>query len=69
VSIPTIGIGAGPDTDAQVLVWHDVLGLTSGRLPRFVKAYADLRAQIGDAIKAFQFEVADGEYPGPEHRY
>jgi 3-methyl-2-oxobutanoate hydroxymethyltransferase len=69
VSIPTIGIGAGPDTDAQVLVWHDVLGLTSGRLPRFVKAYADLRAQIGDAIKAFQSEVADGEYPGPEHRY
>jgi 3-methyl-2-oxobutanoate hydroxymethyltransferase len=69
VSIPTIGIGAGPHTDAQVLVWHDVLGLTGGRMPRFVKAYADLRAQIGDAIKAFQSEVADGEYPGPEHRY
>ncbi|MFP4148820.1 MAG: 3-methyl-2-oxobutanoate hydroxymethyltransferase [Nitriliruptoraceae bacterium] len=69
VSIPTIGIGAGPATDAQVLVWHDLLGLTSGRLPRFVKAYADLRSQIAMAIKAFQSEVADGEYPGPEHTY
>ncbi|MFP4310445.1 MAG: 3-methyl-2-oxobutanoate hydroxymethyltransferase [Nitriliruptoraceae bacterium] len=69
VSIPTIGIGAGPATDAQVLVWHDLLGLTSGRLPRFVKAYADLRSEIAMAIKAFQSEVADGEYPGPEHTY
>ena len=69
VAVPTIGIGAGPDTDAQVLVWHDLLGLTSGRLPRFVKAYADLRAEISGAIKTFQSEVADGEYPGPEHTY
>lgn len=69
LSIPTIGIGAGPGTDAQVLVWHDVLGLTAGRLPRFVKAYADLRSEIATAIKAFQSEVADGEYPGPEHTY
>ncbi|MFA9445820.1 3-methyl-2-oxobutanoate hydroxymethyltransferase [Egicoccus sp. AB-alg6-2] len=69
IDIPTIGIGAGPDTDAQVLVWHDLLGLTSGRLPRFVKPYADLRAEIGAAIKAFASEVADGEYPGPEHTY
>ncbi len=69
ISVPTIGIGAGPDTDAQVLVWHDLLGLTSGRLPRFVKAYADLRAEISGAIKSFQSEVADGEYPGPEHTY
>jgi 3-methyl-2-oxobutanoate hydroxymethyltransferase len=69
VDIPIIGIGAGPDTDAQVLVWHDLLGLTSGPLPRFVKQYADLRSEIGSAIKAFQVEVADGEYPGPEHRY
>jgi 3-methyl-2-oxobutanoate hydroxymethyltransferase len=67
--IPTIGIGAGPGTDAQVLVWHDLLGLTGGRLPRFVKAYADLRAEIGTAIRTFQREVADGEYPGPEHSY
>ncbi len=69
VGIPTIGIGAGPGTDAQVLVWHDLLGLTAGRLPRFVKAYADLRAEIGTAITTFQNEVAEGEYPGPEHTY
>ena len=69
VDIPTIGIGAGGQTDGQVLVWHDVLGLTSGRLPRFVKQYTDLRAQIGDAVKAFAHEVAEGEYPGPEHQY
>jgi 3-methyl-2-oxobutanoate hydroxymethyltransferase len=67
--IPTIGIGAGPGTDAQVLVWHDLLGLTSGRLPRFVKAYADLRSEIGSAIRTFQREVGDGTYPGPEHTY
>jgi 3-methyl-2-oxobutanoate hydroxymethyltransferase len=69
VDVPTIGIGAGDHTDAQVLVWHDLLGLTTGRLPRFVKQYVDLRAEISGAIKTFQHEVADGEYPGPEHRY
>ena len=69
VDVPTIGIGAGPATDGQVLVWHDLLGLTTGRLPRFVKAYADLRSEISGAVKAFQAEVADGEYPGPEHTY
>jgi 3-methyl-2-oxobutanoate hydroxymethyltransferase len=69
VPVPTIGIGAGPHTDAQVLVWHDVLGLTTGRLPRFVKQYVDLRAEISGAIKSFQHEVADHEYPGPEHSY
>ena len=69
VDVPTIGIGAGPATDAQVLVWHDLLGLTTGRLPRFVKPYADLRSEIAGAVKAFQSEVADGEYPGPEHTY
>nr|WP_205745554.1 3-methyl-2-oxobutanoate hydroxymethyltransferase [Egicoccus halophilus] len=69
VDVPTIGIGAGPHTDGQVLVWHDLLGLTTGRLPRFVKPYADLRSEIAGAVKAFSSEVADGEYPGPEHRY
>ncbi len=69
VTVPTIGIGAGADTDAQVLVWHDVLGLTTGRLPRFVKPYLNLRSQITDAVKAFSTEVRDAEYPGPEHRY
>ena len=69
VDVPTIGIGAGQHTDAQVLVWHDLLGLTTGRLPRFVKAYADLRSEISAAVKTFASEVADGEYPGPEHTY
>ncbi len=69
VRVPTIGIGAGPHTDAQVLVWHDVLGMTTGRLPRFVKQYADLRSEILQAAKAFAAEVADGAYPGEEHTY
>ena len=69
IDVPTIGIGAGPATDGQVLVWHDLLGLTSGHKPRFVKPYADLRSEIGAALKAFRSEVADGEYPGPEHTY
>lgn len=69
VPVPTIGIGAGPDTDAQVLVWHDLLGLTTGRLPRFVKQYANLRSEIASAVKAFRTEVADGEYPAAEHTY
>jgi len=67
--IPTIGIGAGPDTDGQVLVWHDVFGLSAGPHPRFVKAYVDLRGAIGDAVRAFTREVADGTYPAPEHTY
>ena len=69
LDIPTIGIGAGPDTDGQVLVWHDMLGLTTGRLPRFVKQYVDLRSQITDAVKAYATEVADGAYPAEEHTY
>ena len=69
VDIPTIGIGAGQDTDAQVLVLPDLLGMTAGPLPRFVKAYVDGRSIMRDAVKAFQAEVASGEYPGSEHRY
>ena len=69
VEIPTIGIGAGDATDGQVLVIQDLLGLTGGPLPRFVKAYADGRSIIRDAVKAFQAEVASGEYPAPEHQY
>jgi 3-methyl-2-oxobutanoate hydroxymethyltransferase len=69
VEVPTIGIGAGRGTDAQVLVWHDFLGLTSGRLPRFVKQYADLRGEVTAAAKAFAAEIADGAYPAPEHTY
>ncbi|MGH3441638.1 MAG: 3-methyl-2-oxobutanoate hydroxymethyltransferase [Nitriliruptorales bacterium] len=69
VEVPTIGIGAGPHTDAQVLVWHDFLGMTTGRLPRFVKQYANLRGEITSAVKSFASEVADGVYPGEEHTY
>ncbi len=69
LAIPTIGIGAGPRTDAQVLVFHDLVGLSEGRKPRFVKQYADTRAVIADAVKAFTAEVAAGDYPGPEHTY
>ncbi len=67
--IPTIGIGAGPDCDAQVLVWQDMAGLRSGRLPRFVKVYADLRGALLEAARAFGQDVVDGTYPGPEHEY
>jgi 3-methyl-2-oxobutanoate hydroxymethyltransferase len=69
LEIPTIGIGAGPDTVGQVMVINDLLGLTSGPMPRFVKPYADLRATITDAVKAYSAEVASGDYPGLEHTY
>ena len=69
LSIPTIGIGAGPHCDAQVLVVHDMVGLTAGPAPKFVKRYADLRTQIGDAAKAFAAEVTSGTYPDEEHSY
>lgn len=69
LAVPTIGIGAGPGTDAQVLVVTDLLGMGHSRQPRFVKAYADLRGGIADAVKAFTAEVASGDYPGPEHTY
>jgi len=68
LQIPTIGIGAGPGTDAQVLVVHDLLGL-SERLPRFAKAYADLRREIGDAARAFAGEVEAGTFPDESHAY
>ncbi|MEU9191019.1 3-methyl-2-oxobutanoate hydroxymethyltransferase [Streptomyces sp. NPDC048484] len=65
--IPTVGIGAGPDTDAQVLVWTDMLGLTGGKMPRFVKQYADLRSVMGEAAKAFADDVVGGTFPLEEH--
>jgi 3-methyl-2-oxobutanoate hydroxymethyltransferase len=68
VRIPTIGIGAGPGTDAQVLVLHDLLGL-SDRLPRFAKAYANLRSEIGNAARAFADDVSSGAFPDEEHSY
>jgi len=67
--IPTIGIGAGPDCDAQVLVWQDMAGLNNGPKPKFVKRYADLRAVLAGAAQEFADEVASGTYPTPEHSY
>jgi 3-methyl-2-oxobutanoate hydroxymethyltransferase len=69
LSIPTVGIGAGPHCDAQVLVWQDMAGLRSGRLPKFVKTYADMRGVLRDAASRFGQDVVDGSYPGPEHEY
>lgn len=67
--IPTIGIGAGPDCDAQVLVWPDMAGLRTGRTPRFVKRYADVHAVLLDAARTYAAEVADSSFPGEEHTF
>ncbi|MEV4766009.1 3-methyl-2-oxobutanoate hydroxymethyltransferase [Micromonospora chokoriensis] len=67
--IPTVGIGAGPDTDAQVLVWQDMAGLRSGKTPRFVKRYADLAGALTDATRRFADEVRGGEFPASEHTF
>ncbi len=67
--IPTIGIGAGAGTDGQVLVFHDMLGLTTGKAPKFVKRYANLAAEITSAAQRYVEEVGDGTFPGPEHSY
>jgi 3-methyl-2-oxobutanoate hydroxymethyltransferase len=69
LSIPTIGIGAGVDCDAQVLVWPDMAGLTGGRVPRFVKKYADLRGELLRAAREYADEVRGGVFPGPEHSF
>ncbi|GAA2327785.1 3-methyl-2-oxobutanoate hydroxymethyltransferase [Dactylosporangium salmoneum] len=67
--IPTIGIGAGADTDAQVLVWQDMAGLRTGRTPRFVKRYADLAGVLGEATRAYAEEVRSGVFPAQEHTF
>src|SRR3954469_1794426 len=67
--IPTIGIGAGVDCDAQVLVWQDRAGLPPGRVPRFVKRYADVRGVLLDAAQSYAADVAAGTFPGPEHTF
>ena len=69
VDVPTIGIGAGPHCDAQVLVYHDFLGINTGRLAKYVKKYADLGPQIRDAAERFAQEVRDGTYPDADHSY
>ena len=69
LEIPTIGIGAGNGCDAQVLVWQDMLGLRTGRLPRFVKQYADLHGVMLRAAQEYAADVAAGTFPGPEHTF
>jgi 3-methyl-2-oxobutanoate hydroxymethyltransferase len=69
LDIPTIGIGAGPETDAQVLVWTDMAGLNTHTPPRFVKRYADLHAVLLGAAQAYAAEVRDGAFPAPEHSF
>jgi 3-methyl-2-oxobutanoate hydroxymethyltransferase len=67
--VPTVGIGAGPHCDAQILVWQDMAGLTTGRLPRFVKRYASLHETLLDATRRFTDDVSGGRYPDAEHSY
>ena len=67
--IPTVGIGAGPDCDAQVLVWQDMAGLRGGIPPRFVQRYADLRTTLTDAARAYAADVAGGTFPAAEHSF
>jgi 3-methyl-2-oxobutanoate hydroxymethyltransferase len=67
--IPTIGIGAGPQCDGQVLVFHDIFGLTSGKAPKFVKRYANMAEDIANAAHRFADDVRNGTFPGPEHSY
>lgn len=69
VKIPVIGIGAGPGCDGQILVINDILGLSGDFRPKFVKPYADLGAQIATAVSAYQADVQNATYPGPEHSY
>jgi 3-methyl-2-oxobutanoate hydroxymethyltransferase len=67
--IPTVGIGAGPYCDAQIMVWPDMAGLTTGRLPRFVKRYADMHDGLLDAARRYAADVAAGRYPDQAHSY
>ncbi|AUI52296.1 3-methyl-2-oxobutanoate hydroxymethyltransferase [Arthrobacter crystallopoietes] len=67
--VPTIGIGAGASTTGQVLVWQDMAGLRGGKLAKFVKQYADIRATLSDAAKAYADDVRSGSFPGQEHSF
>ena len=67
--VPTVGIGAGPGTTGQVLVWQDMLGLREGRVPRFVRQYARLHEVVGEAVRAYRADVLDGAFPAPEHGF
>jgi 3-methyl-2-oxobutanoate hydroxymethyltransferase len=67
--IPTIGIGAGPDCDGQILVFHDLLGLSERHVPKFVKQYRNLAAEVRQGLTEYAGEVRDGRFPAPEHCY
>ncbi|HEY3314057.1 MAG TPA: 3-methyl-2-oxobutanoate hydroxymethyltransferase [Bacillota bacterium] len=69
LDVPTVGIGAGPGTNGQVLILHDLLGLFGGFLPKFVKQYANLAADAGDALARYCSEVRGGQFPQPEQTY
>jgi 3-methyl-2-oxobutanoate hydroxymethyltransferase len=69
LQIPVIGIGAGPATDGQVLVFHDLLGIRDGLGARFVKRYANLQQEMNDGVAAYAEDVRTRRYPGPEHTY
>jgi 3-methyl-2-oxobutanoate hydroxymethyltransferase len=69
IDIPTVGIGAGPDCDAQVLVWQDMAGLRGGKAPRFVKRYADLRGALLEAARAYAGDVQERRFPGGVHTF
>jgi 3-methyl-2-oxobutanoate hydroxymethyltransferase len=69
LTIPTIGIGSGPDCDAQVLVWQDMAGMRTGRMMKFVKQYADLHGVLLKAARDYAAEVADGTFPADEHTF
>jgi 3-methyl-2-oxobutanoate hydroxymethyltransferase len=69
LSVPTIGIGAGAETDGQVLVWHDMLGFYEGRAPRFVKRYAELGEAVVEALERYAEEVRSGSFPEAKHTY
>src|SRR5205823_9329024 len=69
LEVPVIGIGAGPHTDGQVLVFHDLLGIYDGHAARFVKRYGDIRKAMVDGVTAFAADVRERRYPEPEHGY
>jgi 3-methyl-2-oxobutanoate hydroxymethyltransferase len=69
LEVPVIGIGAGPATDGQVLVFHDLLGIYDGHAPRFAKRYQEIKAQMVAGVAEYAAEVREGVFPGPEHVY
>ena len=69
LSIPTIGIGAGPDADGQVLVLHDLLGFEEGFKPKFLKCYANMGKAVKDALGSYVSDVKEGAFPKDEHSF